>query len=69
MGSGLFTASKTSLWTEEEIEQNEKAKKLQLKATENVATYFFYGLPVTVIYLHNPSSILSLIILYSLKKG
>lgn len=47
MGSG-FSASKTSLWTEEEQKENETALKLQKKTAQSVATYFYYGLPIKV---------------------
>ena len=47
MGSG-FSASTTSLWTEEEQKENEAALKLQKKTAQSVATYFYYGLPIKV---------------------
>ena len=47
MGSG-FSASKTSLWTEDEQKENEAALRLQKKTAGSVATYFYYGLPIKV---------------------
>ena len=48
MGSGASRVAKVqvAVWSEQELEENEKAIKFQRQCADKIAEHYYYGLPV-----------------------